>query len=308
MCDQLKGKFDEWREWLLGDDVHSVRNQIHRMIWDSAVYQSINEARAYATTDGEGRLELNAMVHHFIDRGFFDLQMMAIRRLLDKETRTGECSVTSLWRLLDAMETHVSLLTRESILASLGLPYDYEKTREEVLKRYASISGVKTMGDDYKRCYLSECTHGRIDALAGVSASQRSPGDVVQAAIIRWLKERLGKCKAIYEYVNKFLAHSATPESRARLMDEETKITLGQILDAHEVICQIAEFVGQNLFLRSISNPLLVVQFDQFEHFEKPWVTEETLKKLREWVELLRIYERVAEMGLAERIRSIWCE
>jgi hypothetical protein len=283
MCDQLREKFVEWKEWLLGDDVHSVRNQIHNMMWDSAVYQSINEGRRYATTDGRGQIELNAMVHHFIDRGFFDLQMMAIRRLLDRETTTGERSVTSLWRLLDDVETHVALLTRESMLASLDLPYDYEKTREQVPRPYENVSGVKIMGDDYKQCYLSECAHRCVDALADVSGSQRRPGDVVQAVVIQWLKQRVAKCEVIHKYVNKFLAHSATPESRARLMDEETKITLGQILRAHEIICQTAEFVGQNIFLRSIGNPLSFPPFNQFEHFEKPWLSKKALSKLHEW-------------------------
>jgi hypothetical protein len=130
---------------------------------------------------------------------------------------------------------------------------------------------------------FSEHVHKCIDALAGINASQRSPTDVVRVTVIQWLKVRLEGGRTIYEYVNKFLAHSATPESRARLMDEETKITLGQILHAHEVICQIAEFVGQSLFLHGIGNPLLVPQFDQFEHFEKPWVAEEALKRLHEW-------------------------
>jgi len=48
MYDQLREEFAEWKEWLLGDDVHSIRNQIQDMIWDTAVYQSINEVRAYA--------------------------------------------------------------------------------------------------------------------------------------------------------------------------------------------------------------------------------------------------------------------
>ena len=84
MCNPLRERFDEWKDWLRGDDVHSIRSQIHNMIWDSAVYQSINEARAYAPTDDKGQVELNAMVHHFIDRCFFDTQMMAIRRFLDE--------------------------------------------------------------------------------------------------------------------------------------------------------------------------------------------------------------------------------
>lgn len=283
MCDQLKEKFDEWKEWLLGEDVHSIRNQIHSMIWDAAVYQSINEARAYAATDSEGQPLLNAMVHHFIDRCFFDTQMMAIRRLLDKETKPGDRSVTSLWRLLDDMEKHAFLLTRENILGCLGLPYDYEATKAEVLRKYTFTEGPTWRGNGYKQCESSKHAHKCVDALAGVNVLQRSPGDAVRVAVIQWFKERLGNCKAIYGYVNKFLAHSATPESRARLMDEETKITLGQILQAHEVICQTAESVGQNLFLHSISNPLPVPQFNQFEHFERPWITEESLRRLHEW-------------------------
>jgi hypothetical protein len=233
MCDQLKEKFEEWKEWLLGDDVHSIKNQIHTMIWDAAVYQSINEARAYAATDAEGRLELNAMVHHFIDRGFFDLQMMAIRRLIDKESKPGKRSVISLWRLLDDMKRHVSLLTRENIVACLRLPYDYEKARADVRKRYTFTNDPRSptlMGDDYKQCAFSEHAHKCIDALAGTYPSERSSNDVVRVSVIQWLKVRLEKCNTIYVYVNKFLAHSATPESRAQLMDEETKITLGQIL------------------------------------------------------------------------------
>lgn len=289
MCNPLKERFDEWKDWLLGDDVHSISKQIHSMMWDSTVYQSINESRAYAATDAEGQIELNSMVHHFIDKCFFETQMMAIRRLLDRETRHGDRSVISLWRLLSDMEKHASLLTRENILACLDLPYDYEKAREDILKRYPDTNGVKVMGDDYKQCSYSEYAHRCIDTLADANALQRSSADAVRMAVVQWIKERLEKCMTIREYVNKFLAHPATPESRARVLDEETKITLGLIFDAHEIICQIAEFVGQNMFLRSIGNPLPTLPFDQFQHFEKPWVTEETLKTLHEWWRSYRV-------------------
>jgi hypothetical protein len=83
MCDQPKEKLDQWREWLLGDDVHSIRNQIHTMLWDYAVFQTINEARRYAPRDAEGHAQLNRMVHTFINRAFFETQAMALRRLLD---------------------------------------------------------------------------------------------------------------------------------------------------------------------------------------------------------------------------------
>lgn len=202
---------------------------------------------------------------------------------LDKETRSGDRSVISLWRLLDDVEKNIALLTRENLLACLDLPYDYERVKEDVLKRYTFTNGPRLMGDDYKQCVLAENVHEYMDALADVDSSQRSPSDTVRETIIQWLKVKLEGCRAVYGYVNKFLAHSATPESRAQLPDDETKITLGQILHAHEVICQIAAFIGQNLFLRSIGNPLPIPQFDQFQHFEKPWVTVEALQKLYEW-------------------------
>jgi hypothetical protein len=83
--------------------------------------------------------------------------------------------------------------------------------------------------------------------------------------------------------VDKFLAHSATPESRATVDERETDISLGQILDAHRIICQIAECVSRNLSLGSMGRPLPASVDDPFEHFEQPWVAKEAVEKLREW-------------------------
>jgi len=285
MCNPLREKFEEWQEWLLGEDVHSIRNQIHTMIWASATFQSINEARRYAPTNDKGQIELNENVHQFIDRCFFETQATAIRRLLDKETSHRGRSVISLYRLLHDMEDHNNngLLTRKNIIDSLGLPYDYERAKQEVSKESDFTNGPRWMGDDHKRCKFSKHAHQCLDLLTGIYDLDRSPDDVVRADILQWLKARLKKCEAVSAFVNKFLAHSATPVSRAEISDEQTDITLGQIFDAHKTICQIAEFVSQNLFLGSIGNPLPVYQGNQFEHFEKPWAIDETLTKLHEW-------------------------
>ncbi|KKL48217.1 hypothetical protein LCGC14_2327700, partial [marine sediment metagenome] len=71
------------------------------------------------------------------------------------------------------------------------------------------------MGQDYKKCCLSEGIHQFIDALAGIGHSDRSIDDLIRPEILKWLKQRLSDCKKIGEFVNKFLAHSATPESRS---------------------------------------------------------------------------------------------
>ena len=282
MCD-LKSKFKEWEEWLVGDDINSIRNQIYSMIWDSAVFQSINECRRYAPKNEEDEIELNGVVHQFIDKCFFETQALAIRRILDKGN-----DVISLRRLINDVEKHSHLLTRESILAAHDYPYDYEQ-EEARLSDEASKNrppGVKcvVMGQDYRKCCLAEGVHLSIDVLAGIGCSDRSPKDLIRPQIFNWLKQRLSDCEKIATFVNKFLAHSATPKSRKYRNPPELDVTLGQILEAHKIICQIAIFLSMKLGIvsegRGIGDVLSVPQFDQFIHFDKAWASKEAIGKL----------------------------
>ena len=284
MCD-LKAKFKEWEECLVGDDINSIRNQIYSMIWDSAVFQSIKECRRYAPTNAKVKVELNITVHMFIYRCFFETQALAIRRILDKRN-----DVISLRRLVDDIEKHSHLLTRGSILAAHDYPYDYEQEKhrlyDDAFKNVPSGTAV-VMGQDYNKCCISEYTHKFIDSLAGVDSSKRSPNDLIRPQILKWLKQRLSDCKKIGEFVDKFLAHSATPESRNDLNPQELDVTLEQILNAHKIICQIAIFLGVKLGIlsegRGIGDVLSVPQFDQLVYFDKAWVSEEAIEKLRDF-------------------------
>ncbi len=274
MC-ELKKKFEEWREWLWGEDTHSIRRQILNMIWDAAVFRSINEARKYPETDEDGQPQLNKMVHGFINHSFFQMQALAIRRLLDRETRKGKYSVFSLYRLVHDMEQNSELLTRENILAALGYPYEYEKGLEDYYR-----ARMKGKQPDHMKYVHSKSIHGSIDSLAGVPSDQRSPDDSVRAELIEWLKGRLEGCREIADYVNKFVAHAATPESRAVIDADELQITLGKLLDAHKLICETAQLIGLGLLYHSFGNFLVTPAYDQFEHFEKPWAPESALSEL----------------------------
>jgi hypothetical protein len=279
MCDQLRGKFDEWRQWLLGDDVHSIRNQIHGMIWDYAVFQSINEARRYAPLDEGGQTQLNRMLHSFVNRCFFEAQATAIRRLLDEGPASGPKSVYSLSGLLNDMQSYCHLLTRAGVLCALDLPYDYAKTQAELDRTWDG--SFQVAGPELQKCDLSEGIHKYLDLLTGVDPSRRSANDLVQVSFLGRVKARLEEHKPIRRFVDKFLAHSATPESRETLADGETDILLGQIQSAHKTIWQTANLIGTSLFGTGLPEMLLTT-FDPFEHFEKPWATEETVAKLRE--------------------------
>lgn len=283
MCD-LKTKFKEWEEWLVGDDINSIRNQISSMIWDSAVFQSIIECRRYATKNEKDEIELNGVVHRFIDKCFFETQALAIRRLLDKNVSNGKRSVISLYRLVDDIEKHSHLLTRRSILAAHNYPYDYvqEKARlsDKAFKNRSPDTKCVVMGQDYAKCCLAEGIHQSIDALAGIECSDRSPNDLIRPQIFKWLKQWLSDCKEIATFVNKFLAHSATPESKNYLSPRELDVTLEQILNAHKIICQTTIFISGRMGIRSGFPDVLAITQDQFVHFDKAWASEETIEKL----------------------------
>ncbi len=281
MCD-LKAKFKEWEEWLVGDDTNSISNQIYSMIWDSAVFQSINECRRYAPKNERDEIELNGVVHQFIDKCFFETQALAIRRILDKRS-----DVISIGRLVDDIEKHSHLLTRGNILAAHDYPYNYEQEKrrpsDEAFGNVPSGTLV-VMGQDYRKCCISEGTHNYIDSLAGVGPSNRDPDDLVRPQVFHWLKEQLSSCEEIRTFVNKFLAHSATLKSRDYRNPPELDVTLEQILEAHKIICQTAIFIGGRMGIVSkgggIGDVLSVPQFDQFVHFDKAWASEDTIKKL----------------------------
>ena len=280
MCD-LQTKFKEWEEWLVGDDINSIRNQIYNMIWDSAVFQSINECRKYAPKNEKGEVELNGVVHQFINRCFFETQAIAIRRFLDKRD-----DVISLRRLIEDMEKHHHLLTRENILAVHGYPYDYEKEKKRIDEQSKVSQGAyRIMGEDYHKCCDSEYTHKFIDSLAGVDPSHRSPDDLIRPQIFEWLKQRLSRCEEISEFVNKFLAHSATPKSRDYRNPPKLDVNLGQILEANKIICQTAIFIGRKMgvlgYVKGVGDVLAYPQYDQFVYFDKAWASEKTIEKLR---------------------------
>ena len=76
----VKEKFEEWKNILIGENMHSIRHQIYEMIWDSAYFQCINESRKYVAKNEKGEDKRNAMLHSFINQSF--LQDPAAGQLL----------------------------------------------------------------------------------------------------------------------------------------------------------------------------------------------------------------------------------
>jgi len=269
MCD-IAGKFEEWRDQLCGGDVHSVQQQIFRMMWNAAVFNLVRKARELALHDGEGEVQHNWAVSEFILTGYFETQSLGIRRLLDPRR-----DVVSLKRLVTDLEKAVHLLTRRNILAAAECPYDYEEVIEG-----PDHHGVS--GPELAKTAFSEEMHARIDSLTGVEATARSPDDKVRPEVIKRLKCRLNQCDEIYTYVTKFFAHAATQDSRDKKNADEIKLTLRKISEVHRILCENTAFIAKSILGLPFDQFLVLYTRDVFENLTAPMASEETVPQLRE--------------------------
>ncbi len=314
--EKLKAKRQEWGEWLSGEDHHSVSKQITMMLWDAAVYNVVNEARRIAE---EEQVSLNNSIHGLINRGFSQSQFARIRRLMDKgptvrsgrveHAADGKRGVFSLLGLLEDMERNIHLLTRENILAAEGLEYDAAENRQAGEQYGLKRTGKARMVPADLTCWSeARRRHKAIDKLAGVNESARSPGDTVRLDVFLALKAKLAVCDDVKTYVDKYIAHSATPERRQADDAEQLNITRGHIEDAHKAISEVAGFVETVLLWGGSGSYMATPQFNQFENMDVPLVSSENIGRLADEWDKYDNAQRVVEAGVGIRLPVRRCK
>ncbi|MBL8797584.1 MAG: helix-turn-helix domain-containing protein [Planctomycetia bacterium] len=268
----LSQKRKQWLKALTGEDRHSIRNQIAIMTWAVAAYRVVNEARRLAPAAPEGGVQLNGLMHNLLDRGFLSSHALAVRRLVDGETLTGKRGVYSLLGILKDMCDHSDLFTRAAMLDSEGVGYDFE----ELLQQDPAL----TTGFVAHGAPRASDRHEVIDRLTNSNPSARKPGDVIPKAKFEIMKERvISISDRIKKHVDKFIAHAATPESRASV--QVTDITLADLWKAHETLCRVAACLAHEFLGVPFPPPLPDPFFDQFAYIDRPLVTPEQVSELR---------------------------
>src|SRR5208337_5473286 len=79
--EQFKKKHEAWRSCLSGDDLHSIWRQQSSLLWDYALFLTINELRKDAGQNPLKGVGFNAPVLRLFDAGFAVIQVIGIRRL-----------------------------------------------------------------------------------------------------------------------------------------------------------------------------------------------------------------------------------
>jgi hypothetical protein len=130
--------------------------------------------------------------------------------------------------------------------------------------------------------------------MTGAAADKRSPDDLIPDNTLKQFDDKLASIKELYDYVNKYIAHSATLENRKGVPDE-IEGALGKVLNAHKIICEMASFIGNKILFCGFGDFLSISrygpfdQFDLFEYLDEPIASKETIEKLRGFWEKYRI-------------------
>lgn len=285
----LEQAWKNWVDCLKGDDPNSIFRQISLMIWDTSIFRLVVESRQIHVEKNAKVPAINGALHSFIDRNYFQSQVAFIRRLADERYGlTGPRAVYSIYSLINDIFDHRNELTREEFFKLRNMPYDYTeiKNKEREFVRTQPVGKGFFIPPELDWEPIAE-THQTFDRLSGKTHMERQPNDIIPERVFIRLKDRLEACKQMTNYVDKFVAHSATPESRTIQNVSASGITFKKLWEAHRIIFEVAVFLSSILFSEghmalAIENP------DFFQYWETPLINENEVNRLRSTFEEYR--------------------
>jgi hypothetical protein len=296
-----------WKSWvdcLKGEDINSIFQQITLMIWDTAIFRLIIEGRKVQFKKNPEDPAINGALHSFIDRNYFYSQSAFIRRLSDKSyTLTGGKAVYSIQALIYNIQCYRNELTRESFLRLKNMPYEYSEIQNRRKEFFRTQPGGKAffVPPEYDWESVEEA-HQAFDRLAGKIPKEREHKDLISEYFFVRLQEKLAICLEITKYVDKFIAHSATPESRKIQNVGKTEITFKKIWDAQKTIFEVAEFLSSIFF----SEDHMALAFENpnfYQYWDSPMFEEIEVDKIRNAFEM---YRKETEKWNQEGIENTW--
>ena len=262
-------KFQIWKSLWNGDDENSILKQIQEMMWRAAIFEVLKNIHNNSLSQNDNKEIPNWIFWDYIFSSHFEIQANAIMRLLDRDARKKR-DVFSLYCLILDIKENCKYLTRNNILESLNLPYEYK-------------NGLTNPGQDtYETglCMTSYSRHKKIDNLTNITdENDRNPSDTISSDIIIWIEKQLDivEIQDIKMYRHKYVAHAATNESRCGNDLEDMEISLGKISKANEIICKVANFIAENILGCSQMTFLAANISDVIENFDKPVISGDGL-------------------------------
>lgn len=271
----------KWLFWLHDDEHHAIFKQVASLLWDYALFRTLNELRVMAAGAKPKGIGFSAPMLFLLDSGFVAKQAMGIRRLTDKRN-----DVVSLRRLINDIKKNRKRITREVYVGHDGLPYDHAPVEEpDYATKFKEgetfcFGGVETTGP--KAFGTSKRAHEAFDRLSGKSGRQRRRDDLISENWFDDLSSKLGVCEDLQKFADKFIAHAADSKSRNMSTEAQRTVTLEKLTKCHKSIVKVAG--GVSRWILGDGSPWIVPQpqFDPVENLDKGLVAEGTLEKARD--------------------------
>jgi len=257
-----------WNNWLFEDSL-SISNQITHMLWKDAIYRTFNEARRL-TINRESESEslgFNGPLLHLLDEGFLVSQVMAIRRLTDRNFYDLKKGVLSVLRLIDDVSDNIDIFTRENYVSYDGSKYE----------------GVSLEIDGIDKWRPWKKKHENFDTLSSVLPQNRSRADRVNKSVFIKLNKELKICENLRTYANKFIAHASDPIGRLKLTENQKKVTLDKLDQCYKAIIRVSSFIGAIVLYEHELGRVPTPQYNHLENIEKPMVSQDDLKNLHNY-------------------------
>ncbi len=265
----------ECLEHIRGPSVLPVFAQLQRLAWNTALYQTLNEARRV-----EPDAPVNGPLWELVSEGYASITSLGIRRLLDNDKRR----ISLAW-VISRIEKNIHLMTREFYVCHDGLPYEYQEAKNYF---YANLSSSLSRSESFLTAtrregwFMSEQMHDHFDSLCGHPA-KRSRTDRIPINIVRSFKEILkgDSITSISNMASRVIAHTVI----CNQVEIETP-TYDDIFDALSTLMGLANEISSSIFYdTNIGSVVPLYRGDPVEGLDQPWISSENLGSLRSFWE-----------------------
>lgn len=262
----FRAKRANWNNWLFEDSL-SISNQIRYMLWKDAIFRTFNEARRMTINRESESLGFNGSLLHLLDEGFLVSQVMAIRRLTDRNFYDPKKGVLSVPRLIDDISSNIDIFTRENYVSYDGSKYE----------------GLSIETDGIDKWIPWKKKHENFDTLSNVSPQNRSRTDRVNKSVFIKLNKELKICENLRTYANKFIAHASDPIGRLKLTENQKKVTLNKLDQCYKTIIRVSSFIGVIVLYEHELGRVPTPQYNHLENIEKPMISQDDLENLHNY-------------------------
>jgi len=277
---ELRAKWISWYSFRK-DDPNNIEGQIISMVFLDLSYRTLASGRG-DFSKGPDIAARSGILAHMLDQGYVAIQVLAIRRLLDKRD-----DVFSLRRLFDDIRANSGLITRENFVAYDGTVYDPNGWQKLPQDPMIQIWGIDAPG--LTQFVRSSERHRIFDNLSGTDQSNRNRTNTIRPAIfdklLAWLDCQ--EAKNLVKLSHKFFAHASDLDSREGLI--YTGVILKDIEAIQRAIVSVESAITDDILCMGIARNVVAMEPLGFlQGLDRVYVPTETISEMDAHWEQLR--------------------